>query len=309
MNPITAYRLPLTAIILAAGKGERLGDKLPKPYIKLVDIPIIVWATKVFNEHPLIDNIIIITLKEFVNYCRDEIVHKYNLNKVVCVLAGGEKRQDSARIGVFYATQNVGPHMNPITANRLVPTHLSRRRMCRENGSGTPITDTIIIHDAARPLVSSNLITQLIETARGSRVFKGGSRQIPSGFLTEGVSPLPLKAVIPVIPVSNTIKRVEGAFQPNADEPLAHIPRKVVQTLNRENLVETQTPQLFQANILRLAHLKAYQDGVSATDDASLVENFGEKVYTIPGQLNNIKITTSTDLLFAELLIKQTEHR
>lgn len=219
----------ITAIILAAGKGERLNANIPKPFVKLLNTPIIVWSTKVFNEHTLIKNIIIVTLKEYVNYCKTEIVDKYKLNKVTCVLAGGEKRQDSARLGIMNAR-----------------------------------TETIIIHDAARPLVDTNLITQLIET------------QLP--------------AVIPVIPLSNTIKIIDH--------------NQVVQTLNRNNLYETQAPQLFDTNIIKLAHLKAYQNGVSTTDDASLVEYIGEKVFTIPGPLKNIKITTPTDLLLAELLLK-----
>jgi 2-C-methyl-D-erythritol 4-phosphate cytidylyltransferase len=93
---------------------------------------------------------------------------------------------------------------------------------------------------------------------------------------------------IPVIPIVDTLKRVKD--------------REVVETVPREGLVRVQTPQAFRATALARAHREADLGGEDATDDAMLLERLGLRVAVVPGEPENIKITTSHDLRLASLL-------
>jgi 2-C-methyl-D-erythritol 4-phosphate cytidylyltransferase len=121
----------------------------------------------------------------------------------------------------------------------------------------------VLVHDAARPLVPARLISDVVAALR------------------DGAD-----AVIPVLPVADTVKRV-------ADEV-------VLATLDRAELRRVQTPQGFRASILRAAYAAA--PDLVATDDAGVVEAYGTKVSTVPGDEAAFKITTPYDLRLAELL-------
>lgn len=126
----------------------------------------------------------------------------------------------------------------------------------------------VLVHDAARPFVDNRTITALIKQASLS------------------------KAAIAAVRVKSTIKRV------NTD-------RIVRATIDRDELVEAQTPQVFEKDLI----LKAYKDHGRrrATDDAALVERSGGKVTIVEGSYFNIKITTPEDLVFAEAILKSKE--
>jgi 2-C-methyl-D-erythritol 4-phosphate cytidylyltransferase len=121
--------------------------------------------------------------------------------------------------------------------------------------------DVIIVHDAARPLAVKALFDAVVAAA------------------TEN------GAAICALPVSDTIKRVEGGL--------------VTATLDRSELVAVQTPQAFEAGLLRRAHAS----GAEATDDAALVEVLGAPVRVVPGDVHNFKITTPADLRAAEQVL------
>ncbi|MCU0652031.1 MAG: 2-C-methyl-D-erythritol 4-phosphate cytidylyltransferase [Candidatus Omnitrophica bacterium] len=132
--------------------------------------------------------------------------------------------------------------------------------------------DLVLIHDAARPCINTKLILALISESK-----KTG-------------------AAIAGVPVKATIKL---AFS----SQLSAVGRTVVkQTLDRENLWEIQTPQVFKKGLILEAYRKFGKSPV--TDDAMLVEKLGRKVYLVLGSYNNIKITTPEDLLIAGAIIK-----
>ena len=133
----------------------------------------------------------------------------------------------------------------------------------------------ILVHDAVRPFVSKDLIDRLLKEAR--------------------VSP----AVISGVPVKATIKSVKVSKCQGVKEGCM-----VEKTLNRDNLWEIQTPQVFRRELLLEAY-KKYRNGV-VTDDASLVERLGVQVKVIYGSYFNIKITTPEDLLFAQAILKSS---
>ncbi|MCM3762408.1 2-C-methyl-D-erythritol 4-phosphate cytidylyltransferase [Alkalihalobacillus oceani] len=127
----------------------------------------------------------------------------------------------------------------------------------------------ILVHDGARPFVEQRVIDELVERA--------GERG----------------AAIAAVRVKDTIKRVEGD--------------SVVETLKRDELWAVQTPQAFQAALLRQAHAKAEQEGYTATDDASLIEWIGRTVVIVEGSYHNLKLTTPEDMTVAHLISKERE--
>ena len=149
----------------------------------------------------------------------------------------------------------------------------------------------IAVHDAARPAAGTELLTRLFEAART------------------------LAAVVPAVRITSTIKRIDADSVALAGNELdatsdailgdaGHLSIEatpVLETVDRRNLVEVQTPQIFDAALLRRAY--AQQDFAGVTDDASLVERLGETVHTVPGDTTNIKVTTSDDLRLVRAIL------
>jgi 2-C-methyl-D-erythritol 4-phosphate cytidylyltransferase len=125
--------------------------------------------------------------------------------------------------------------------------------------------EIVLVHDGVRSLVREDLIDRVIEATREAG------------------------AAVPAIPVEDTIKLVEG------DE--------VSRTLDRKRLFRVQTPQGFSYPILKAALDKATEEKFYGTDEASLVERTGKKVFVVQGDPKNIKITTPEDLRVAEAFL------
>jgi 2-C-methyl-D-erythritol 4-phosphate cytidylyltransferase len=157
----------------------------------------------------------------------------------------------------------------------------------------------VAVHDAARPATSNSLLTRIFEAARQ------------------------FDAVIPVVPVRATIKRIsqqsidaKAAEEDAAADLILGDEGKVViktweieETLQRDRVVEVQTPQVFAINLIRRAYGQTNLSG--ATDDAQLVERLGEKVYAIEGESTNIKVTGPGDLQLVRAIlgVKAPEER
>jgi len=127
-------------------------------------------------------------------------------------------------------------------------------------------TDIVLVHDAARPLVKAELIDRIIDATKA----KG--------------------AAIPVLPVSDTVKRIDG--------------NRVLRTIDRQGLYCIQTPQGFSCEILGRAFEEVLEDSRTYTDEAALVEKLGVDVFAVPGDPKNIKITVPGDLKIAEAFIE-----
>jgi 2-C-methyl-D-erythritol 4-phosphate cytidylyltransferase len=139
------------------------------------------------------------------------------------------------------------------------------RSQSTRNGLALVPTDAaiVVVHDGARPLASAEVFRLVIDA------------------VTAGAD-----AAIPALPMTDTVKRVDGAH--------------VVETIDRSNLVTVQTPQAFAATKLREAHKLGDDD----TDDAALVERIGGRVVVVAGEPRNIKITLPVDLLIATALLE-----
>jgi 2-C-methyl-D-erythritol 4-phosphate cytidylyltransferase len=130
----------------------------------------------------------------------------------------------------------------------------------------------VVVHDGVRPFPPASLIRQVVAQARQG------------------------KAAIAGVPAKDTVKRADRNGM-------------VLETLDRRELWLIQTPQAFPAALLKEAYRRAYAEGISGTDDASLVERAGCPVVIVPGDYGNIKITTREDLAAAEHLSAQTRPR
>ncbi|MBK5240808.1 2-C-methyl-D-erythritol 4-phosphate cytidylyltransferase [Clostridium sp.] len=229
------------AIILAGGKGTRMGivDQ-PKQFIDIYGKPIVVHTIEAFDIHEQIDAIAVVCLKEW----HEDIkiwTRKFELNKVKWIVDGGETRQESVLNGLRAIEEDVKPD------------------------------DIVVIHDAARPLISHRIIVGNIEGAKE------------------------YGAVDTVIPTSDTI------IQSVDDNTISSIPV-------RKELYIGQTPQSFKYSTILEAHESAAKSNLQdSTDDCRLVLNYGKKVHLVTGDKLNFKITTMEDLLLLKSIIKMSK--
>ncbi len=120
-----------SAVVVAAGKGQRYGSDIPKQFLELNDKPLLYYSLKALSESDKIDEIIVVTSEEWIEYCADEIVKKYNFEKVEAIVAGGKERYDSVFAG-------------------LMAVDIS--------------ADYVFIQDGARPMLTGDIIDRGYET-------------------------------------------------------------------------------------------------------------------------------------------------
>jgi 2-C-methyl-D-erythritol 4-phosphate cytidylyltransferase / 2-C-methyl-D-erythritol 2,4-cyclodiphosphate synthase len=256
----------VTAIIAAGGRGERLGSSQPKQLLSIGGRTILERSVEAFALHPGVDAIIVALPQALVDdppeYLRS---------------AGAFARADADRaIGVGERPAFGG---KPV---RIVAGGVRRQdSVANAFAAAGDTTDLIVIHDAARPFASADLITRTIAAAAQSG------------------------AAVAAVRSRDTVKLARRP-DPDAASPLAHngsVGAWVVgETLPRESIYLAQTPQAFQREVLRRALAVGARDGVDATDEAALVELAGLPVSLVDGEASNIKITTSDDLPIAEAI-------
>jgi len=223
--------LKVTAIVPAGGSGSRLGLKTKKPFVTLSGKPLLYYALKVLELTGAVSEIIVAAEEDQIRRV-EALVKRFGFRKVKKVVAGGSTR--------FGSVKNC---LNAITSN----------------------PDIVLIHDAARPLVSMTIIKDSIKMAS-----KYG-------------------ACVAAVPESDTIKLSDRfGF--------------VKKTIDRRNVFRAQTPQTFKTAIIKRAYAGS-GFGVGVTDDSSILEASGIKIKILPGSYRNIKITTREDLKIAEALL------
>ena len=221
------------AIIPAAGRGRRMGGETPKIFREISGRPVLAHTLGAFEIASRVQGVVVVTSESLLEACRQGIVQRFGLGKVTDLVVGGVERQDSVRAGL----------------------EAVRGR-----------ADIVVVHDAARPLITPLLIETSIENCRGG------------------------EGVVAAIPVRDTVKLVSDG--------------RVVETIDRSRLWAAQTPQTYPFDLLWKAHLQADRDGFKGTDEASLVERAGGSVRIIQGLSENLKITTAEDLTLAEAMLK-----
>jgi 2-C-methyl-D-erythritol 4-phosphate cytidylyltransferase len=241
------------ALVLAAGKGLRFNSRTPKALAKIRSKPVILYSLETLSAHSSLRDIIIV-VNDRNSKAIEELVRRNALNKVRRIVRGGERRQDSV-------------------ANALCVL---------ENGCSL-----VLIHDAARPFVSRELISHLIQEATRC------------GAAIAGV---PVKATIKRVVTKSTPGHKGLAGARSCAQSHKDTSKIIVEkTLDRSALWEIQTPQVFKKELILEAYKKYGRP--DATDDAMLVEKLGKKVSIVLGSYDNIKITTPEDLVLAEAIL------
>lgn len=208
-------------ILAAAGAGSRFGASIPKQFAEAEGKPLYLHSLESFKD--FYQEAVIVIPESWQTRVEDQIQSLPDRETLI-VETGGRERQDSVARGLSRLSEQV----------RLV-----------------------LVHDAARPFPSRELISRVIEQTRSRR------------------------ACIPAIPVRDTIKEVRDG--------------RVEKTLERSHLMLAQTPQGFEAALLREAFERAARDGFYGTDESSLVERLGVSVAVVPGESSNIKVTWKED--------------
>jgi len=214
-------------LIPAAGIGQRMGSKIPKQYLKISHQSILEHTISLFLACSFIKKVIVIIHSEDKEWAKVKIDHAK-----VATVVGGASRADSVMRGLKYLS------------------------------SWAAVNDWVLVHDAVRPCLQQETLSQFIKTMANHPV--GG---------------------LMVTPVVDTIKKVTAS---------GHVCR----TIWRENLWIAQTPQMFRYGLLYCALQQALAMNVSVTDEASAVELAGQAPLIFEGDRSNIKVTQPDDLMY-----------
>jgi len=226
-------------IIAAAGRGDRLAENTngtPKQFTRLGGVPLFVWSLTTFMQHPKIKEVVLVVPKEWLNKTRALLLkHLPQYAQHVTIIAGGKLRQES----VYLALEALASQAQP-------PSY-------------------VLIHDAARPFITSSYIDQIMTA------------------LEKGL------ACTLAIPLSDSIREIKDTA--------------IVQEMDRNLLALMQTPQGAELKLMLEAHRLARKKQYETTDDATLIQAYGVNTTIVAGSRLNLKITQADDLLIANALI------
>lgn len=227
------------AIIIAGGSGKRMGQDIPKQFINVGEKPIIVYTLEAFQKHPSIDNIIVVCIDGWHDILT-AYAKQFNITKLCSIVSGGSCGQESIKNGLDEAA-----------------------RLFDKN-------DMVLIHDAIRPMVSNDIISDNIAKCK----LYGNATVVA-----------PCTTVV--------LEKTDETFS-----------EKVI---NRDNLLLTQTPQAFILSDILSAHKEAKEKGITdSVASCSLYIELGRKVFYSVGDETNIKLTRPGDIqIFKALLSTQ----
>lgn len=217
----------LTAIVPAAGRGTRFGAARNKVLEPLLGRPVLRWTLEALDACPDVDAIVVAASADDFTLVRDMCG---TLSTPCQVTTGGDTRQNSVR-----------------------------------NALAEVDSEFVAVHDAARPLLRSDVIGRCVDTLR-----RYGT-------------------AVAAVPVADTLKSAPDGV--------------VVRTVERSGLWAAQTPQCARTDLLRAAYDTADRENFAGTDEASLLEHAGYRVHLVPGSTSNFKITTPEDMLMAETVL------
>ena len=238
-------------IIVAGGKGLRMGSDIPKQFLPIGGKPVLMRTLERFREYSPTLQIILVLPKTQQDYWQ-ELCKEYDFPLPV---TKSLPQQGGAGDGSYLLADGGETRFHSVQHGlALIP----------DDAEGV-----VGVHDGVRPFPSIEVIARCYETARTA------------------------KAVVPVIPVVETLRQINIPSRPEGNGGGMTVPRG--------NYRLVQTPQTFDIQLLKAANRQPYNDGF--TDDASVVEAYGHPITLVEGNRENIKITTPYDLKIAEVLI------
>lgn len=223
-------------LIIAGGSGSRMHQSIPKQFLTVNEKPVIVYTLEAFQKHPDIDAIAVVCIAGWENVLW-AYANQFNITKLKYVAPGGKNGQESIRNGVYELEKHFAPE------------------------------DIVLVHDAIRPMVSPDIISDCIVK---TRMFGNA---------------------ITVVPCAEAMIETEDGIVSAGSYP-------------RERLKRTQTPQGFYLGKLADLHRRALEAGITnSVASCTLMIEMGEKVYFSSGSEKNIKLTTVEDIdIFKALL-------
>lgn len=224
-------------LIIAGGVGARMGQDIPKQFINVYDKPVIVYTLEAFQKHPSIDAIEVVCLDGWHDVLW-AYAKQFGIAKLENIVSGGKNGQDSIRNGLYDIAS-------------------------RHNGSD----DIVLVHDAIRPMVSNDIISDNIRVCR-----QYGN-------------------AITVVPCTAAMLKTFDSLSTEEQVP-------------RDNLKITQTPQAFLLQDIIAAHKEALEKGITnSVASCTMYIELGRKLYMSAGSEKNLKLTTAEDIeIFKALL-------
>lgn len=233
---MVAKKQKVVALLIAGGSGQRMGQDIPKQFLTVYERPVIIYTLEAFQKHPSIDEIAVVC-KEGWEHVLDAYAKQFNITKLKYIVKGGENGQDSIRNGVYELEK-----------------HFDKN-------------DIVLIHDAIRPMVSDEIISDCIRVTneRG--------------------------CAIAVIPCAEAMLETEDGIESVGSYP-------------RDRLKRTQTPQGFKIGDICSLHRRALKAGITnSVASCTLKVEMGEQVFFSIGSEKNVKLTTVDDIdIFKALL-------
>lgn len=225
------------ALLIAGGSGNRMGQSIPKQFLTVNERPVIVYTLEAFQKHPEIDSIAVVCIDGWQSVLQ-AYANQFNITKLEHIIPGGKNGQDSIRNGVY----ELEKHFNS--------------------------DDIVLMHDAIRPMVSADIISDCIRVTRE----KGNA--------------------ITVIPCAEAMMQTEDGMVSVGSYP-------------RDRLKRTQTPQGFKIGDICDLHRRALERGITnSVASCTLMIEMGEQVHFSIGSEKNIKLTTVEDIdIFKALLM------
>ena len=219
-------------VLPAAGSGKRMGAGQNKLFLKLLEKPILIHTLEVFQQDPFCTGIWLAVKPEERTYIR-ELLEQFEITKVKGLPDGGAERQHSVH-------------------------------SCMK---GMQQVDIVLVHDAARPFITHDIIASLVQSAHE------------------------FGAAIAGVRAKDTMKKVRNGI--------------IEETVDRDSLWMIQTPQAFQFDLIVEAEDVAEKVGFLGTDEAMLVERLGHAVHIVESSYENVKMTTQEDLIFGEAILRK----
>ncbi|WDV06817.1 2-C-methyl-D-erythritol 4-phosphate cytidylyltransferase [Lysinibacillus irui] len=219
-------------VLPAAGSGKRMGAGQNKLFLELLDKPILIHTLEVFQQDPFCTGIWLAVKPEERVYIQG-LLEQFGITKVKGLPAGGAERQHSV--------------------------HSCMKEMQQ--------VDIVLVHDAARPFITHDIIANLVQSAHQNGAAIAGVR------------------------AKDTMKKVRNGI--------------IEETVDRDSLWMIQTPQAFQYDLIVEAEEVAEKVGFLGTDEAMLVERLGHTVHIVESSYENVKMTTQEDLLFGEAILRK----
>lgn len=217
-------------LIIAGGVGARMGQDIPKQFINVYDKPVIVYTLEAFQKHPSIDAIEVVCLDGWHDVLW-AYAKQFGIAKLENIVSGGKNGQDSIRNGLYDIAS-------------------------RHNGSD----DIVLVHDAIRPMVSNDIISDNIRVCR-----QYGN-------------------AITVVPCTAAMLKTFDSLSTEEQVP-------------RDNLKITQTPQAFFLQDIIAAHKEALKKGITnSVASCTMYIELGRKLYMSAGSEKNLKLTTAEDI-------------